>query len=323
MTRIIKWGIIGLGKIANKFASDLMLDNNSVLHAVASRNKIKAEEFGEKFNAISVYGSYEEIVVDSKVDIIYVATTNNTHFPITMMCLEHNKHVLCEKPMGLNYNEVKTMVSEARKRNLFLMEAIWTRFIPSTEKLLDLIDNNVIGDISIIKADFGFKGDRNPAKRLFNKELGGGSLLDIGIYPVYLSLLLMGIPEKINSKARISDTGVDSYCWMELLYANNSIALLESTFEVLTPTEAYIYGEYGVIKMHSRFHHTERISMHINEKPDTHFEEKYTGNGYYHEILEVAECIRKGLIESPKLPHNISLDLIKTMDKVRDGFTNY
>ncbi len=317
MSKTIRWGILGLGKIANKFASDLALVEDAILYAVGSRDMNKANEFGKKYGAKKFYGSYEELSKDPDIDIIYIATTNNLHYQNTIMCLNNGKSVLCEKPLGLDSKEVTEMIQLAKSKNLFLMEALWTRFIPSTKQVLKLIDNGTIGNIKFIRADFGFKGNSDPKLRLYNKNLGGGSLLDIGIYPIYLSLLTLGVPNDISSMARISDTGVDSYAGMVFTYENNIKAFLESTFETDTGTEAYIYGESGVIKMHKPFHHTKRISIYSNNKATHNIDIEYIGNGYYHEIVEVNHCIRNGLTESTLIPHSLSIDLMSIMDQVR------
>ncbi len=316
MGKKINWGIIGLGKIAHKFASDLQLSDTAILHGVASRNSAKAQEFSETYQSINYYGSYEELVKDPKIDIVYIATPHTFHFENTMMCLANGKAVLCEKPMGIDAHQVQTMVNEAKTRNLFLMEGIWTRFIPATKKLLEILDANSIGDIISIRADFGFKGDADLESRVYNKELGGGSLLDIGIYPIYISLLLLGIPCDIKSMARMTKTNVDSYCSMLFNYENNAKALLESTIEANTPTEAYIYGTEGTIKLHSRFHHTEKITLSKNGK-ETVFDIKYQGNGYIHEIEEVHECLLQGKTQSSKVPYSLSIDLISILDRVK------
>lgn len=316
MSKKINWGIIGLGKIANKFAADLRLSSGSTLYGVASRDISKAKAFGEKFNAIKYYGSYEELAGDAEIDIIYVATPHAFHFENTMMCLRKGKAVLCEKPMGMNSNEVALMIEEAKARNLFLMEGIWTRFIPGTEKLIELLNKKIIGDLSFIRADFGFKANFNPESRIYNKKLGAGSLLDIGIYPIYLSLLTMGVPMDIKAMARMTETGVDSYCSMLFDYENGAKANLESTIEEKTPTEAYIYGTNGSIKLHSRFHHTEKITISRKGEEEI-LDIKYKGNGYIHEIEEVNKCLLNQEIESSKLPFKTTIDLTALMDRVK------
>jgi predicted dehydrogenase len=316
MNKKIKWGIIGLGKIANKFAEDLELSSHSELYAVASRNGEKAKNFSEKYNAIKFYDSYEELADDAEIDVIYIATPNTFHFENTMMCLKKGKGVLCEKPMGINSREVEAMVREAELRNLFLMEGIWTRFIPATKKLLEILYNKTIGDTLFIRADFGFKADSNREGRIYNKKLGGGSLLDIGIYPIYLSLLALGIPIEIKTMARMTDTDVDGYCSMLFDYENGAKAILESTIEADTPTEAYIYGSKGSLKLHSRFHHSEKITIFQNEETSV-LNVKFKGNGYIHEIEEVNKCLLNGEIESSKLPLKTSVNLITLIDRVK------
>ena len=317
MSEKINWGILGLGKIANKFVQDLLLFEKANLYGVASRNSDKAKEFSQKYKAVKHYGSYRELAQDPEVDIIYIATPHTLHFENTMMCLREGKSVLCEKPLGINANQVKTMIAESKSRKLFLMEALWTRFIPATEKMLELVESGKIGDINFMRADFGIKADTNPQGRVYNKKLGGGSLLDIGIYPVYLSLLLIGVPIDIKAMARMSETEVDSYCAMLFDYENGEKAILESTFEAETPTEAYIYGNKGRIKMHTRFHQANRISLFLNDGSKEVFDIEYKGCGYYHEIEEVTQCLTSGKIESKKLPHSISMNLITLLDQIK------
>ncbi|WP_298418594.1 Gfo/Idh/MocA family oxidoreductase [uncultured Kordia sp.] len=310
------WGIIGLGKIANKFAADLQLSETSTLYGVASRSLEKATNFATKYNARKAYDSYEAIVNDSEIDVIYIATPHTFHFENTMLCLQHHKAVLCEKPMGINAQQTQTMIQEAKAKNLFLMEAIWTRFMPTIEKLLALLDEKIIGDIISVHADFGFRSEFNIESRLYNKKLAGGSLLDIGIYPIFLSLLVLGIPTDINAMARMTVTEVDSFCTMLFNYKNNSKAVLESTFETNTPTEAYIHGTKGSIKLHRRFHQATTLTLQ-KDGAETVFELPHIGNGYFHEIEEVNTCIQNGVTESSKLPLAFSNQLIQIIDRVK------
>lgn len=313
----INWGILGPGNIAHLFAGDLLLSKRSTLHGVASRNLEKAKAFGSKFHAKKCYGSYEELADDPDIDIIYVATPHTFHVEQTLMCLNKGKAVLCEKPMGINANQVKSMVEEARSRNLFLMEGMWTRFIPATEKLLELVYDNAIGELLFIRADFGFRSDADLESRLYNKALGGGALLDIGIYPVYLSLLTQGLPTDIKAMARMTETNVDSYCSMLFSYENGAKAILESTIEAETPIEATLYGSKGSLKLHSRFHHTEKMTLSLNGEEHS-MDIPYEGNGYIHEIEEVNNCLLQNRTESLKMPLQTSLDLIKVLDKVKE-----
>ncbi len=315
MDKKINWGIIGLGKIAHKFAADLKLSKRAVLYGVASRDAAKAELFKEKYKSVKSYGSYEALADDPEIDIVYIATPHVSHFENTMMCLEKGKSVLCEKPLGMNSEQVKKVADEARRRNLFLMEGIWTRFIPATEKLLEILDERLIGDLVSVRADFGFKGEFDSESRIYNKKLGAGSLLDIGIYPVYLSLLTLGIPKNIKAFARMTETDVDSYCAMLFDYADGSKANLESTIEADTPVEGYIYGSKGSVKMHSRFHHTEKLTITRNGKSEA-LEMKIEGNGYLYEIEEVNKCLSNHQTENEKLPWAASFQLISIMESV-------
>ncbi|MBC8753263.1 Gfo/Idh/MocA family oxidoreductase [Kordia sp. YSTF-M3] len=316
MHKKIHWGIIGLGNIAHKFAADLQLSDNVMLQGVASRNLEKATEFASTYNAVTAYDSYEKLANDPKIDVIYIATPHTFHFENTMLCLQNGKAVLCEKPMGINSTQVKTMIQEAKSRKLFLMEAVWTRFMPAIEKMISLLDEETIGDIIQIRADFGFKAELNLESRLFNKKLGGGSLLDIGIYPIFLSLLVSGIPTDIKTMARMTETDVDSFCALLFDYSTNAKAVLESTFEANTPTEAYIHGTKGAIKLHRRFHQPTTITL-FKDDSETVFELPYTGNGYIHEIEEVNSCLRNGQTESSKLPLEFSQNLITIIDTIK------
>ncbi|PLX23358.1 MAG: hypothetical protein C0599_04645 [Salinivirgaceae bacterium] len=313
----VNWGILGLGKIADKVSVDILLAKQSNIYAVASRSEEKAKAFAEKFNAQKYFSSYEELVHCSDVDVVYVATPHVFHFEHAMMALKHGKHVLCEKPLGMNVKQVEALITEALKQQVFLMEGLWTRFVPATKKMLEWVDAGLIGEIISVKADFGFKAEYNPDGRLFNKNLGGGSLLDIGIYPAYLSLLLLGLPKEIKATARMTDTGVDSYFSALCEYENGAVATLESTTEADTPIEGYIYGTKGFIKMHSRFHHTEKLTLNIYNKSEEIIELPYKGEGYVHEIDEVNDCITGGKVESDLLPITTSKQLANLLDQIR------
>lgn len=317
MQKKINWGIIGLGHIAHKFAEDLQLSNTAKLYAVASRSTEKANDFAKLFHADYSYDSYTALAENPEVDAVYIATPHVFHFENTMLCLKNNKAVLCEKPLGMNAFEVKKMIEEAKSRKLFLMEGLWTRFIPATEKLLTLLNQNVIGKPFYVKADFGFIAEKNMNNRLFNKTLGGGSLLDVGIYPILLSLLTLGKPHSLKAIAKISNTGVDELCNILFKYKDGAIANLESSLIAHSPIEGIIYGTQGKIKLHSRFHHSKKITIWKKDKKNT-FKINYLGNGYIHEIKEVNQCLLEQKTQSPKLPLNLSLKLIKIIDKVRE-----
>ena len=316
-TKKINWGILGLGHIAEKFASDLRLSENSVLQGVASRDINKAIQFGNRYNSIRFYGSYNELAEDPAIDVIYIASPHTLHFENTMMCLKNGKSVLCEKPMGMNSDEVKIMSDYAKRSNLFLMEGLWTRFIPATEKLLELLGNKEIGDLVMVRADFGFKAPYNPESRVFNRDLGGGSLMDVGIYPAFLSLLTLGNPSAIFAKSEFTETEVDANCTMSLEYNNTAMSILESSIVTQTRTEALLYGTNGLIIMHPRFHHTEKLTIYKDGGFKTIFENRNLGFGYIYEIEEVNNCLQSYKTESEKLPLAMSQELSLLLDRIK------
>jgi len=317
MSRKIKWGIIGLGRIAHKFASDLLLVEGAELVAVASRDANNAKAFAEKYQSPRYYDNYEELVGNTEVEVVYIATPHALHLEHTLLCLDAGKAVLCEKPLGMNAEEVEIMMQRAREKRLFLMEALWTRFIPATEKLIQLVEDKSIGKIVSLQADFGYQAHYDPDSRLFKKSLGGGALLDIGIYPVYLSLLLLGSPDKIEAGASFAGTGVDNQCSMKFDYVDPARAQLDCSLVADTPVEAILQGEHGSIHVHRRFHHPEKITLQRDGEPSEIFNIPYLGHGYVHEIKEVMRCLNAGLTQSNKMPLNMSWTLIKTLDAVR------
>jgi len=318
MSNKINWGILGLGKIAHLFAQDLAVVDKAIIKAVGSRSLEKAKTFASKHQVESAYGSYEELATDPDIDIIYIATPHALHYENTLLCLNNGKSVLCEKPMALNAAQAAEMAAVARSKNLFLMEGIWTRFIPATVKMLELIEQQVIGDILYVKADFGFKVTAPPESRLLDKNLGGGSLMDIGIYPLYLSMLILGNPENLKAEAILAPNGIDLFCSILGSFANNKKAILESSFLSNTPTEAVIYGDKGFIKMHRKFHQTERLEIHTYESSTTSIIElPIKGNGYVHEIEHVQKMLLQNKTESDLLPLQTSLDLMENIDKIK------
>ena len=311
-----RWGILGPGKIAHKFASDLMTVPNAKLVAVASRDLSRAKEFANQYGANIAFGSYEELVKCEEVDIIYIASPHIGHFEHTKLCLNAGKAVLCEKPFAMNTAEVLEMIELARTKKVFLMEALWTRFMPTTLKVLDLLQS--IGEISLIKADFGFKADYDITKRLFNKELGGGALLDIGIYPLFLSYLILGNPFEVKANAQFAETGTDQTVGMSFKYENGAMAVLDCTFMATTNCEAQIFGEKGTILIHSRWHESQKVSVNYYDGNTESFDFGRETHGYDFEIEEVGECLENKVLESDKWSWNDSINLINLLDNVRE-----
>lgn len=310
-----RWGILGIGKIAEKFASDLALLPQARLTAGASRSEDRAADFARRHGAPLHFGSYEALAACPDVDIVYIATPHVSHCEAAMMCLEQGKAVLCEKPLAMNASQVERMMDASARHNAFLMEAVWTRFMPPTLTMLELIQSNAIGQVTAVKADFGFAARYDPEGRLFNPALGGGALLDIGIYPAFLALLVLGIPARIRAASAFGPSGVDEDTGMIFEYDNGALAHLHANIRYDTPIEAQIYGTAGHIHLHSRWHHARELTLHRKGNAPEVFHFDYPGLGYQFEAAEVMRCLDAGLRESPLLPLDFSLSLAKLLDQ--------
>lgn len=319
MSEKIRWGILGCGKIARKFASDLKLVRDGELKAVASRDAIRLGTFAKEHGAALSFESYEALAACADVDAIYVATPHGFHYDHVMLCLKHRKAVLCEKAFALNLAQARAMVEFARKQKVFLMEAFWTKFLPQYEKVMEIIASGQIGEVKMIQSDFGFKAPEPKAQRLYDPLLGGGSLLDIGLYPVFMAQSILGKPTHVHAFITAYESGVDEQCVMTMKFAGGALAVLSSTFAVETPVEAMIAGTEGRIVMRNRFHNamgTVEVVIGRGEPQeiDVHRED---GFGYQFEIRHVNECLKKGLTESPVMTHADTLMLMETLDRVR------
>lgn len=317
--KIFRWGIIGLGKIAQQFARDLKLLPNARLTAVAARDAGRAQAFASEHNVPFAYGSYEGILNCPELDVVYIATPHNSHCALSTMCLRNGLAVLCEKPWAIHATEAEEMVATARAQGVFLMEALWTRFLPTTIKVLELIQAGAIGQIQGIKADFGFQMKEPAPERLIRPELGGGALLDIGIYPAFLSLLLLGEPSRIKAFSRFSDTGVDVDNAILLSYPDGQLVQLHATLLSRTKTEAFIYGSKATIHWHGRWHEPSSFSvLREGQTPENYFFD-YPSQGYHYEAEAVQRCLAAGQDECPELPLSFSLRLSHLLDNIRQA----
>ncbi|MCC9063776.1 Gfo/Idh/MocA family protein [Flavobacterium piscisymbiosum] len=312
----INWGIIGLGNIANQFAADLLLLQDAALVAVASRDHNKAIEFAKKYNCTKSYDSYEALFQDDQVDIIYIATPHDSHAELSIKALENGKHVLCEKPMSLSYKDALRMIEASRKHNKFFMEAFWTRFIPSVKEILEKVHQGIIGDVKYIKADFAFYADDAAGGRLFDKKLGGGALFDIGVYPLFLSYILLGIPKDIMAKSIYHKNGIDLQTSMILQY-ENAQSVLHASIISESDMKATISGTQGHIQLNSPWYIADGYSVSKNDKKET-FSLPNLGIGYTHEAIECHNCIRNNQIESKLWSHQNSLDLSKIVEEIKN-----
>ena len=309
------WGIIGPGKIAAKFAKALLNISNSELIAVASRDKERAKLFANKYKAKRYYENYEALANDDKIDIVYIATPHTFHHRDVLLCLNNKKAVLCEKPMSVNYQSTLEMVTLARNNNVFLMEAMWTRFLPIIKETIRLIEIGKIGELKFVRADFGFTFPFNPGSRIFDLKLGGGSLLDIGVYPLFLALQLLGEPDAIKSFAHLSVTGADESMNAMLYYKNKAMASVFSTVAANTPVIAEITGTDGCITIQSPWYKSSSLVLRKNNT-EKKISLPYGENGFEFEIEEVTNCLDNNLTESPALPLSFSLMMSKVVNEI-------
>jgi predicted dehydrogenase len=321
----LRWGIIGPGIIANKMADALKLTPNNLLHAVASKTPAKAKIFAERNNVEKVY-SYQEIVSSKEVDIIYVATTHNFHFSNAKLALDHGKHVLIEKPFTVNSKEAQELVSLANDKNLFLMEAIWTRFLPSIKLLKSKITNHEIGDVKQINISFGGFVGTEYEKRLKDPALAGGVTLDMGIYPIsFVCYLLDELPVNIKSMTRFSDLGVDEISNYLFRFPSGCLTNICTSFNLKMTNDAHIYGTKGFIEF-PQFQTGERFTIYKHEgtnniKDAIEVFEYNHSNGFIYQVEEVTRCIQESKLESNIIPLEETIGIMKVMDKMREEWS--
>jgi predicted dehydrogenase len=309
------WAILGCGKIAQKFSKDLQLLEKANLYACASRKLDKAKKFADKFGFEKAYGSYAEMVCNPEIDIVYIATPHTFHKTHTLLCLEQRKAVLCEKAFAINEREVQQMIAASKKKQTFLMEAFWTRFVPTFQKVLKIIESKELGDLKTVHSDLLFHAPYDPNSRLYNLNLGGGALLDIGIYPVFTALMTLGTPQKIHAKAQLSPSKSDTYMTLTFEYPENKAAHLVSGFTCNSFNDSAFYFEKGSVRISRDMKKPILISKNGAQK--TLQMNDGNGYGYQFEASHVMECLDKNLIESPILPLSFSLNLIQLLDKIR------
>nr|WP_315201753.1 Gfo/Idh/MocA family oxidoreductase [uncultured Flavobacterium sp.] len=312
----IKWGIVGLGNIAHDFARDLQLVESAKLCAVASRNLDKAQEFANQYQCPKAYGSYDELFQDENIDILYIATPHDSHAELTIKALQNNKHVLCEKPIALHYQDALQMIETAKKHNRFFMEAFWTRFNPSIRETLEHIQNGSIGEVKYVNADFSIKFENPDNTRMTDMKLGGGALMDIGVYPLFLAYLILGKPKEILAKSNFYETGVDTQTSIILQY-ENAQAVLHASFLYTSNVDATISGTKGRINLDPLWFMTESYSLTQGDQK-TKFERPTLGKGYTYEIEECHACLRANKTESELWSHQNSLELSAIVEEVKN-----
>jgi len=312
----VRFGIIGLGTIANRFAKVLGTANGAELEAVASRDLMKSKEFAQKYSAKKAYDVYDDLIKDEEVDIIYVALTHNFHFEIVKKCLNHNKAVLCEKPFTTNGRDAEELIELSRKNNTLLMEAMWTRCIPAFQKAKEWVKSGLIGNVSLVNASFAFNIPYRPEHRLFNPELAGGSLYDAGVYPIEFALgILDEIPSSIKGVASICPSGVDDFVSMSFGFKSGALATLSCGFKAKTNRDATIYGTHGHIVVYD-FLGSKKCERY-DEKGELMetFEESFE-DGFIYEILHVCDLFKNKKTESDLIPHRDTLACARIFDEL-------
>jgi predicted dehydrogenase len=316
----IRWGILGTGDIAGQFAADLLLLPEARIQAVGSRSQAKSDAFGDAYGIPNRHASYEALAADPEVDIIYIATPHAMHCENALLCMDHGKAVLCEKPLALNRAQCEAMVAKAREKNCFFMEAMWTYCFPAIRAIRALLAEGALGEIQFVRADFFFNYPYENDARLYDPALGGGALLDVGIYPLAIALLAYGLPPvQHTSLVTRAPNGVDLQNAFTLAFPNGGLAQLASGFSADIPEEAIIAGTKGTIAIPARFFQPSRFTLHRNEKAEEHAFETI-GLGYAFEALEAMRSLRAGLLESPDMPWATSLLLAEIMDSLRSDW---
>jgi predicted dehydrogenase len=350
MLKIIRWGILGTGTISRTFARGLQSLPDAQLLAIGSRSQAKAEEFAYLFSMPRAYQSYEDLVNDKDLDVIYISTPNHRHKDHCLLALEAGKNVLCEKPFALNAEEVREVIALARHKRLFCMEAMWMRFMPVMSKLRKSIDDGAIGEVRMVTANLGFPVALDEDNRFSNRQMGGGALYDLGIYTLSLASYLLGSPTQVVSQASIGPTGVDEQSAFILSYGQEKLAVLHTSLCTHLSCDGLVIGTRGQIKIHPPLYQPHKLSLTIFRNPNLSIptqgwldyakkfpvirfiffrferlfkerlekiEGRIEGNGYSYEAAEVMRCLKAGLIESEIMPLDETLRIVETMDTIR------
>ncbi len=313
---MVRWGVLGPGAIAMGFADAMQLVEDGEIVAVASRSAERADAFGDRFGVPNRYDSYAALGEDPTVDVVYVATPQSRHAPDTLAMLRAGKHVLCEKPFALNAGFAGQMVEEARAQGLFLMEAIWSRFLPSYRAIVDVLGAGRVGEPLLVEADFGFRRPIDPEDRLFRLDLGGGGLLDLGIYPIQLCSLVLGHPQHAAAEGVIGETGVDEHVAAVLRHPGGRLGVVKASLRVGMTCTARISGTEGSVDVPAFMHCPNAITV-TTLAGSEHIDCSYEGNGLRFEIEEVHRCLAAGETESPVMPLDETMVFATVLDSIR------
>ncbi|MDR0598675.1 MAG: Gfo/Idh/MocA family oxidoreductase [Treponema sp.] len=318
MKKIINWGLAGTGGITNAFARGLKAAEGAAVLAAASRSKENAERFAAEHGVPRAYASFEAMLDDRDIDVIYLGVPHTAHRELALKAFAAGKAVLCEKPAALNAAELTEMIQAARKRKVFFMEAMWSRFVPPVRKAREWLADGLIGDVRMAQGNFGFRANLPPEHRLFNINLGGGALLDAGVYPISFASMVFGgrRPRTISGAMTKGDTGVDEEAAAIIYWGPRRMALVSASLSLATVSDMWIYGTEGHIHLPS-FVFCRSANLQLPGRPPHHWEGDFRGNGYNYEAEAVMDCLREGRLESEVMPLEESLVIAEIMDEIR------
>jgi predicted dehydrogenase len=316
MTEPLRWGILGTGNIAHTFASDLQFLDEGMVTAVGSRSRSSADAFGDEFGVPLCFDSYEALVDSDQVDVVYVATPHPMHFANAMLALDSDKPVLVEKAFTMSADEARALVAAARAKNLFLMEAMWTRFLPHMVAVRALISEGALGEIVTVEADHGQWFAPDPTSRLFARELGGGALLDLGVYPVSFASMVLGPPDRLTALVDPAFSGVDGQASMLFGYASGAHAVLTCTSRARTATRACISGTKARVEIDGDFYAPSAFTLITRDGDEQRYDFPRRGHGLYYQAQEVAKCLGEGRVESDLMPLDESISVMATLERV-------
>ena len=312
-----RWGILGTGGIAQAFVEDLKRASGHSVVAVGSRTLSKATAFASRISGATAYGSYQELVNDSAVDAIYVATPHPMHLEHTLLAVNAGKPTLCEKPFAISATQAERMVDAAARNNVALLEAMWMRYLPHIAQLREILSSGVLGEIQTVEADHGQRLADQNIPRLTDPELGGGALLDLGIYPVSFAHLILGTPSAITARAVKTDRGVDAQTSAIFDYANGAQAVINTTMIAQTPCRAVVSGLLGRLEIDRTFYNPAAMRVVLFDGTTTEYPNTYVGHGLREQAIEMARVVRAGLLQSPLMPWSETIAVMKTMDEIR------
>jgi len=315
--RKFRWGILGTGAIARQFVQGLRSLPEAEVFAVGSRSEASATKFADKRDIARRHASYDDLASDPDVDVVYIATPHPFHAKNATLCLEAGKAVLCEKPFSVNAADAERVAALARERGLFIMEGMWTRFFPLMEEVRRLVSEAALGEVRMLNVDFGFRADLDPASRLFDLRLGGGALLDVGVYCVSFASMVLGRPSGFVGLPHLGETGVDEQASIVLEHEGGRLANLSIGIRTTTPQEATIIGTEGYVRIHAPWWRPKSMTISREGAEDVTVEAPVSGNGFNYEAAEVMRCLEAGKTESDVMPLDETISVMRTMDGIR------